>query len=168
MCNRVCNVMSEGLPSGDVGQATACKRGCPAHATRPDICARGHRLIGYSGPALATNEHSELFRKATEAARHEIAGAVLRDQGHDEESAPEVLRHAAAGFAQSVLLRDSAFARVAEAGGPMTSGDRTRRAFEVWVKAATAAERLARVIGLQRVPKPAASPIDYINGKADA
>ena len=73
--------------------------------------------------------------------------------GHTDIDAPEALRRVADGLGQSVLIRDSAFARVAEAGGPLTSSDRARRAFDVWFKATTAVERHARTIGLKRIPR---------------
>jgi hypothetical protein len=151
-------------PFGAVG----CKRGCPPHEARPDICARGHRLPGHAGPALVTGERSEHVQASLESTRREISLAVLRDAGHSDDDAPEALRRVAVGFAQAVLMRDSAFVRVVEAGGPMTSSDRARRAFDVWLKSALVVERHARTIGLRRVPKPTVSPLDYLAGRVDA
>lgn len=144
----------------------ACKCGRGAHPTNPDICAAGHTLKGKPGPALNTGQRSAIAQAATEAVRSEISAAVLRDAGYTEQDAPEALRRVADGLAQSVLVRDSAFARVAEAGGPLTSSDRARRAFDVWLRTAQAVERMARTIGLRRVPKSAdVAPLDWMKGK---
>jgi hypothetical protein len=124
-------------------------------------------LKGYPSPALNTAERSATFLAATEALRREISSALLRDAGHTERDAPEALKRVAEGLAQSVLIRDSAFARIAEAGGPLTSADRGRRAFVVWEKSAIAVERMART-GLKRVPRETVDPLAYVEGRVDA
>ena len=49
--------------------------------------------------------------------------------------APEALRLAASSIAQAVIVQQSAFARLVESGGPLTSKGRSRRAFTVWLAA---------------------------------
>ena len=62
---------------------------------------------------------------------------------------------AADGLAQAMLVRDSAYLRMVEAGGPLTSSGRTRRAFLVWTAALDRTEKHLRLIGLRREPRPA-------------
>src|ERR1700676_1395472 len=85
--------------------------------------------------ALVTGAHSAAFWRAQEEARREIVRAVVEDAGHAPDDAPRALRLAADGIAQAVLLRDAAFQRVVESGGPMTSAGRVRRAYQVWLTA---------------------------------
>jgi hypothetical protein len=81
--------------------------------------------------------------------------AIVEDAGHTADDAPRALLVAADGLAQAVLVRDSAFARVVQQGGPLTSTGRTRRAFQVWTAALDRVERHLRLVGLSRVPAPA-------------
>jgi hypothetical protein len=113
----------------------------------------GGRFIAGNRAALVTGERSTQFWRAAEAARRESRDAIIRDAGHTSQDAPEALRVTAEGLAQAVLLRDSAFARVIESGGPLTSSGRTRRAFAVWTAAADRVERYARLVGVRRVPQ---------------
>jgi hypothetical protein len=129
-------------------------------------CRMGHPLVGFSGPALAVDAYSEAFWRDVDATCAEISRAVLRDAGYTEADVPEALRIAATGLSQATLLRDAAFTRVAIAG-PLTSSGRTRRAYVVWQTAADRAERLLRLIGLARVPKPAPSIADWLSARAD-
>jgi hypothetical protein len=60
---------------------------------------------------------------------------------------------------QAILIRDSAFQRIADAGGPMTTNERSRRCFTVWQAASDRAERLLKLVGLQRQPRQADVPL---------
>ena len=153
----------DGEPFGVVG----CKCGRGTHATIHGKCAGGHPLPGFPGHALVTGKRSELFWKAAAEAQSDIVRAVLRDKGSTIEDAPETLRREAEGLAQAVLLRDSAFLRVVESGGPLSSSDRARRAFQVWSVCDGRVERHVRTIGTDRVPSGALnvkgmSPDEYI------
>lgn len=110
-------------------------------------------LPGFPGDALVAGERSVLFWAAAEDQRREIISAVIQDAGHSVTDAPEALRRLADSLAQAVLIQGSSFQRIVEAGGPMTSSDRARRAFDVWVKATQAVERHARALSLERVPR---------------
>lgn len=103
--------------------------------------------------ALVAGEHSEAFWAAQDGARREIVDAVLQDAGHTSDDAPQALLLAAQGLAQSALLRDSAYRRLIEAGGPMTANGRTRRAFTVWLSALDRLEKHLRLVGLKRVTR---------------
>jgi hypothetical protein len=108
------------------------------------------------------------FWAAVDGARNDIRRALISDQGLTEIDAPRALLAIADGFAQATFIRDSAFQRITEAGGPLTSADRGRRAFAVWESASASVERHARLLGLKRVAKPVADPLAYVEGRADA
>ena len=103
--------------------------------------------------ALVVGASSAAFWAGLADAQRDIVRAVIADAGHAAADAPRALRLAADGIAQAALLRDAAFQRVVESGGPMTSSGRTRRAFIVWQVADKAVERGLRLVGLRRVPR---------------
>jgi hypothetical protein len=112
--------------------------------------------------ALIVGHRSTAFWTAHASALQEIAAATIADAGHTQDDAPRALRLAADGIAQASLLRDSAFLRVVESGGPLTSSGRTRRAFAVWMAASDRLEKHLRLVGLKRIPKPAPSLDAYL------
>jgi hypothetical protein len=139
----------------DPGAAPA-ESAVPFGAVRRD--GRGRFAVGAPGPRLIVGEHSAILWRETEDARRELSATVLRDKGYaTAANAPKALQIAVDGLAQAVIIRDSAFVRVVESGGPISASGRTRRAFVVWQVASDRVERLCRVIGLQRVPTPTAS-----------
>lgn len=139
----------------DAAPVTAgCKCGAGPHPERPDRCAAGHVLTG-NGLAVVAGNRSVAFWTEHERERRALQRAIVEDAGQTLAAAPRALLVAADGLAQAVLVRDSAFARVVESGGPLTSAGRTRRAFNVWTAAADRVERHVRLLGLKREPKPA-------------
>ena len=119
-------------PSGENGTDAApvtggCKCGAGPHPEHPDRCAAGHVLTG-NGLAVVAGHRSVAFWNEHERDRRALQRAVVEDAGQTLATAPQALLLAADGLAQAVLVRDSAFARVCEAGGPLTSAGRTRRA----------------------------------------
>ncbi len=166
--NRLCSDrVAAQAPSGVVGMEngplTACTCGAGPHLEKSDRCERGHVLPG-NQTALVAGHRSAAFWKAQAAALRELEDAVLSDAGHSRESAPEALKQAASGLAQAVTIRDSAFSRVSESGGPLTSAGRTRRALVVWVQACDRVERHLRLVGLKREPKLAPTLDEVLNG----
>ena len=101
--------------------------------------------------------HSAAFWLEHDAARREVAAAIIADAGHTLEDAPRALAIAAETIAQAVLIRDSAYLRLVEAGGPLAASGRVRRAFIAWCSAADRLERHLRLVGLRRVPRPVPS-----------
>ena len=75
---------------------------------------------------------------------------MLRDRGFASGDAPEGLKAAVDGAVQAILLRDGAFARVVESGGPISLRGRNRSAFRVWMEAGDRAERYLKLLGLER------------------
>jgi hypothetical protein len=144
---------AEPAPNGDVGVG-------------PDRDSAG-RFVPGNKAALVVGSRSVAFWSAQADARREIEAAVIADAGHAVEDAPKALQIAAATIAQAVLVKDAAFLRLVESGGPMTSAGRTRRAYAVWLSATDRVERQLRLVGLKRLPKPSASPLDWIAGRTE-
>jgi hypothetical protein len=126
----------------------------------------GGRFRAGNRSAVVVGQHSRAFWNAHEAARRDIAADVVSDAGHSPADAPRALQLAADGIAQAALLRDSAFLRLVQSGGPMTSSGRTRRAFTVWQAASDRLERHLRLVGLRRVPK-ATNPYDALRAAVE-
>jgi hypothetical protein len=101
--------------------------------------------------ALVVGAKSVAFWQAHEEARRTVREDIIADAGESSDTAPKALVLAADGVAQAMLLRDAAFTRVVEAGGPLTSSGRTRRAFAVWLSATDRLEKHLRLVGLKRV-----------------
>ena len=152
----------ESAPSGgDGGETAVCRCGAGPHAELEDRCAAGH-VLRENRLAVVTGHLSARFWRDHVQARREIVESLIVDAGHDPDNAPRALLVAVDGLAQSMLIRDSAFERVVEAGGPLTSSGRTRRAFNVWCAALDRTERHLRLIGLKREPKPGPSLDEYL------
>ena len=150
-------------PFGAIGpvadrQASVCRCGAGPRPGDGERCTRGHLMPG-NVAAVVVGERSAAFWAAHEAARRETRRAVIEDAGYHEHDAPEALQLAADGIGQARLLRDSAFLRVVESGGPMTAKGRARRAFTVWLAASDRLERYLRLVGLARVPKPSSAAL---------
>jgi hypothetical protein len=111
------------------------------------------RFVAGNQAALVTGEHSEAFWNAQEGARRAIEAACLSDKGHTVEDAPKALLFAVESISQAVLIRDAAFRRVVESGGPLTSKDRQRAAFTVWQAAVDRLERHLRLLTLERTAR---------------
>lgn len=175
MCEPACEPMSESAsaalespePFGNVGPSVepdaVCSCGATSRSTRhPDRCAKGHPLVGQPGPALVVGDRSRVFWKLHNQARRELRDEIIADAGHSAAAAPRALILAAESIAQAVLIRDSAYLRMAEAGGPLASSGRVRRAFAVWSAAADRLEKHLRLVGLRRLPKPALNVAEYL------
>jgi len=119
-----------------------CPKGCGFLPANP-----AGRVVGHRG-AQFWAEHERLYRDTCE----EIAA----DLGHDSyQDAPAAARAGISGLAQAVIIRDSAYRRVLEDGGPLSAKGRTRRAATVQERYDRRAESWARLLGLKRVPAPA-------------
>ena len=158
-----------GAPFGAVGRSPArCRCGRGRHATKAGLCAGGHPWVGFPGPALLCGEHAAPSFWSVEAeARRGIVEDVVRDAGFTAEDAPRALELAAEALAQAVLLKNAAYARVVESGGPLTSAQRPRRAYAVWLAATARVTDYVRLIGLRRVPRPAQTLQEYVASLAD-
>ena len=104
--------------------------------------------------AVVVGHKTADFWREHDATRQETRQAVIADAGHSEADAPHALALAADGIAQASILRDAAYLRLVEMGGPLTSHGRARRAFGVWLQASDRLERQLRLVGLQRRSKP--------------
>jgi hypothetical protein len=122
-----------------------CSADVPVGAAR---CPRCGVWQPHNRGALNVGQHSAQFWRDADDQRVQIVSDVLKSAGFaDTTAAPITMRIAADALAQSMLIRDAAFARLSDAGGPLTSADRTRRAFNVWESASAAVERCLKLLG---------------------
>lgn len=143
--------MDESQPDGPLGTAGA--------ATDRDHLGRfavGNRL------AVTVGHRTAAFWQAHADALREIRDEVIADAGFTDDDAPRALKVAATGLAQAALVRDSAFERMVETGGPLTNADRQRRPFTTWKTAAATVERHLKLVGLHRAAKPALSFVEQM------
>ena len=115
---------------------------------------------------MVVGQRGAQFWKEREAALRELERTILADAGHTPGDAPRALLEAASGLAQAVAIRDAAFARIGEDGGPLTSLGRGRRALRVWQDAGAAVERYLRLLGLRRVPRHV-DPLEAVRRAVD-
>ena len=141
---------------GESAAATVCRCGAGPSTKHPDRCAAGHVLVG-NDLALVVGHRSAAFWREHAVAQREIRDAIIADAGHEPGDAPRALELAADGAAQAALIRDSAFDRMVQQGGPLTVKGKTRHAFKVWCAALDRAERHLRLVGLQRQARPVES-----------
>ena len=151
MANSDLTAAEAGGPNGETTSG-ACKCGAGRHPLDPGICAAGHALLGNMKRA-DSGQWMARYWTAAEGARAEIVTRVMRDKGFTPDDVPAALQYAADGLAQSVLVRDSAFARMARMGGPLTSDTRTRRVAAAWAQAADRVIAHLRLLGLERREK---------------
>lgn len=151
-----------GAPSGEIGGASGCRCGAGLHPTDEQRCGAGHLLPG-NRAALVTGEWSGRFWREVEASRRETRRALLTQRGHTEAEAPPALVLAADGAAQATILRDAAYLRMVESGGPLTESHRARRSFTVWLQCSDRVERLLRLIGLESAPKRVPTVHDLVH-----
>lgn len=151
----------------DASQPSLAPLGTVGH--RADRDAAG-RFVAGNTSALCTGQHSQQFWHAHQDARRDIAAEVMADAGFGPSDAPRALVVACDGLAQAVLVRDSAFQRLVESGGPTTANGKARRAYGIWLSASDRVEKHLRITGLRRVSRPAPSPAEYWaqRSKADA
>jgi hypothetical protein len=142
-------------PFSAVGAESApvCQCGSGPHPELEGRCAAGHVTRG-NGLALVVGQHSAAFWAAEADARREIRQDVIADQGHTEADAPRPLAITAETIAQATLIRDSAYLRMAESGGPLSASGRTRRSFKVWCEASDRLQSHLRLVGLRRMSRP--------------
>ncbi len=131
-----------------------CRCGVGPHPEFGERCAAGHVLKG-NALALVVGARSAAFWAEHNRDRRELVAAVVEDAGATLGTASRALLLAADSLAQATLIRDSAYLRMVESGGPLTSSGRSRGAFTVWAAALDRVERHLRLVGLKRQLKPA-------------
>jgi hypothetical protein len=147
--------------------ASHCKCGEPQSPRDPSRCARGHVWIGATGPALTHGAHSRVVWQHEAEARRAIVAAILSDAGYtDADAAPRALVVECEGIAQAVLLRDSAYRRMVEAGGPLSANERRRHAYDIWLTSGDRVDRGVRVVGTRRVERTVSSLSALLAGPA--
>lgn len=116
-----------------------------------------------AGKTLA---RSEQWWAAVADVKRELVAKVRADAALDGE-APETLSGLFEAYAEVRLLRQAMFIRLTELGGPITTKGKARALYTAYLGALDRETRLATTLGTDRRQKPAVSPLDYINGKAD-
>jgi hypothetical protein len=147
---------SEARAGADAATAIPSSSPFGCDGCRTDRDARGRFRRGNLA-RLVVGDRSAAFWRAADDAQRAIVRAVVTDAGNTESDAPKALMLAATSIAQSALIRDSAFARMIESGGALSSAGRARRSFLVWQSAVDRLERNLRLVGLRRVPRSAQS-----------
>jgi hypothetical protein len=121
----------------------------PLGATGPEAGRDGRgRFITANTVALVTGERSRAFWMAAEGQRRETRQALLQQRGHTEADAPPALVLLCDGAAQACLVRDGAFNRLVESGGPTTTRGRHRAIVKTWESASDRAMKHLQAIGL--------------------
>ena len=100
-----------------------------------------------------------------ESARVEIRDAVLSDLGGPGEVS-EVLGRLVDDFSFAVTLRDLLASHLM-AVGPLTKRNAQRAALGAWHRASDRAERLGKLIGLERRAAPVPSLQEYMDRKGE-
>lgn len=144
---------SDAPQSAGEGASSAALAPFGADGAAADRDRTSGRFVTGNRAALVVGQHSAEFWAQQAEVRAQLVTTILTDAGYTEADAPAALKLAADGIAQAALLRDSAFARVVESGGPLTTRGRARRAFSVWLLASDRLERHLRLVGLRRVPR---------------
>jgi hypothetical protein len=150
-------------PSGAV-----CRCGAGPHPDDPVRCAKGH-VIGGNTLHLVVGHTSAAFWSARQPLLLEAMTAVLRDAGYPSaDEAPRALVLAAESIAQAALVRDAAFLRLSESGGPLSAAGRVRRAYRVWESACDRLRGHLAMVGLKREPRAAgpADPLAWLHTEA--
>ncbi|MEO7189494.1 MAG: hypothetical protein ABI051_00410 [Vicinamibacterales bacterium] len=138
------------IPSGDVGPIT-------------DRDERGRFERG-NRAAQITGARSVQFWEAADSLRRDLAAGILHDRGYSFDDAPVALRLTALGLAEAQIVRDSAFARMVELGGPLTGKDRERGAHRVWSQASDRVLRHTSAIGFERAAPRVKTAIELLRG----
>lgn len=108
--------LSEGQSDGSSSQVTRSPFGTVGQSSDRDSSTG--RFLSGNRAALVVGARSASFWREHERARREISRAVVTDRGYTDSDAPQALTLAADGIAQAALIRDSAYLRIVEAGGP--------------------------------------------------
>lgn len=146
------------LPALEVAAGAVCRCGAGPHPDDPVRCAKGH-VVGGNTLSTVIGHTSASFWAARQPLLLEVMGSVLRDAGYSSpDEAPRALVLAAESIAQAALVRDAAFLRLSESGGPLSAAGRVRRAYRVWESACDRLRGHLAMVGLKREPRAAVPP----------
>lgn len=136
-------------------------------AAKPTRDAATGQFIPGGIAAGKTLARSEQWWAAVADVKRDLVARVQADAALDGE-APETLAGLFEAYAEVRLLRQAMFIRLTELGGPVTTKGKARALYTAYLGALDRETKLAQALGTDRRQKPVASPLDYINGKADA
>ena len=153
----------QGLTDGGGDTATArTPEPCGVAGPEADRDERTGRFVRGNRAALIVGGRSTAFWAAVAGEQDARRAAILRDKGYTNGEAPEALRAVVDGAVQAVLLRDAAFTRVIEVGGPLSLRGRNRAVFRVWLEASDRAASHMKLLGLDRHERKASTLTDYL------
>jgi hypothetical protein len=141
---------------GNVGQIIA---GLVARHDQRD--ARGRFTLDNTGHMKGL-DHSEQLREALEPLKRDLVQRVRLQLGADVDDAPETLLGMIDGYAEARLLRSSAFVRLAQLGGFVTSKGKARALLTTWGSAFDREMRAAERLGLVRRARRTQSPREWL------
>jgi hypothetical protein len=98
-------------------------------------------------------EHSMQLRAALEPLKRDMVLSVRRQLAADSDNAPETLLGVIDAYCEARLLRSSAFVRLSQLGGFMTSKGKARALLGTWASAFDREMRAAERLGLERRSK---------------
>jgi len=102
---------------------------------------------------LQTLEHSAQLRAALEPLKRDMVLSVRRQLAADTDTAPETLLGVIDAYVEARLLRSSAFVRLSQLGGFMTSKGKARALLGTWASAFDRELRAAERLGLEHRAK---------------
>jgi hypothetical protein len=146
------------------GQIGAALGGLLARANERD--SKG-RFTRDNAAHLRTLEHSGQLRAALAPLKQELVERVRVQLGADTDDAPETLLGVIDAYAEARLLRSSAFVRLSQLGGFMTSKGKARALLSTWGAAFDREMRAAERLGLVRRARRAQTPIEWLRSLGD-
>ena len=149
----------DGADTEDEGAVCSC--GAGPHPSNPGMCARGHFVRGNSA-AVVHGSRSLKFWRDHDEMRGELVAGILADKATTREDASEALILAADALSQAAIVCQSAYSRMAESGGPLSSSGKARRCYSVWSDSVVKVERLVKLIGLEKAPAPTKTLDDWV------
>jgi hypothetical protein len=144
---------------GTDGQIRAALDGLVARTNERDHKGRFQRD---NTGRLSTLEYSAQLRAALEPLKRDMVERVRVQLAADTDDAPETLLGLIDGYVEARLLRSSAFVRLAQLGGFMTSKGKARALLSTWGAAFDRELRAADKLGLQRRARRTQTPIEWL------
>jgi hypothetical protein len=177
-CNEACNGQPEVTQTastgetelGTVGSSTSDVVGSVSAARQAVIAraARGAdgRFVRDNAAAIGDGMRSERLQTALEPLREAIVSRALTDLGYTSDDAPQTALMAVRDLAALDVMSETFWAHLLERGC-ITQKGKTTAAVAKMLAVLDRKAKLIAMLGLQRKAKPTASPLDYINGRAD-
>lgn len=126
------------------------------------------RFTKHNAASVKTWRDSTMLKADLAPLKADLVARVYVDLGLTADEVPEVMRTCIDMWAEATILRQVAFTRLSQQGGPITNKGRTRALLATWQTAFDRELRVAERIGLERRAKPAQSLHDWLTDTPDA